>query len=168
MRDLVNRLPGGTGPSVLSDETTVAICCALRKVTGKNMKNAKALADSGRIEKLTNMTKGRGDRSSPKVMKAAAQVLNTSWQFRDLRSIYRKDGWNQNHFITPVSTLGQGRFKSHPSSNTTNQHSGSINSCIIVKTTPTERTLMHTDCVCCLLIAIKILILVTELTSQLY
>lgn len=62
MRDLVNRLPGGSGPSVLSDETMAAICCALHEVTSKNMENAKALADSGGIEKLVNITKGRGDR----------------------------------------------------------------------------------------------------------
>ncbi|XP_032335391.1 plakophilin-4 isoform X7 [Camelus ferus] len=121
MRDLVNRLPGGAGPSVLSDETVAAICCALHEVTSKNMENAKALADSGGIEKLVNITKGRGDRSSLKVVKAAAQVLNTLWQYRDLRSIYKKDGWNQNHFITPVSTLERDRFKSHPSLSTTNQ-----------------------------------------------
>lgn len=121
MRDLVNRLPGGNGPSILSDETVAAICCALHEVTSKNMENAKALADSGGIEKLVNITKGRGDRSSLKVVKAAAQVLNTLWQYRDLRSIYKKDGWNQNHFITPVSTLERDRFKSHPSLSTTNQ-----------------------------------------------
>ncbi|XP_059676712.1 plakophilin-4 isoform X4 [Gavia stellata] len=121
MRDLVNRLPGGNGPSILSDETVAAICCALHEVTSKNMENAKALADTGGIEKLVNITKGRGDRSSLKVVKAAAQVLNTLWQYRDLRSIYKKDGWNQSHFITPVSTLERERFKSHPSLSTTNQ-----------------------------------------------
>uniref|UniRef100_A0A8B9F3M6 Plakophilin 4 n=1 Tax=Amazona collaria TaxID=241587 RepID=A0A8B9F3M6_9PSIT len=121
MRDLVNRLPGGNGPSILSDETVAAICCALHEVTSKNMENAKALADTGGIEKLVNITKGRGDRSSLKVVKAAAQVLNTLWQYRDLRSIYKKDGWNQSHFITPVSTLERERFKSHPSLSTANQ-----------------------------------------------
>ncbi|XP_041487379.1 plakophilin-4 isoform X5 [Microtus oregoni] len=126
MRDLVNRLPGGNGPSILSDETVAAICCALHEVTSKNMENAKALADSGGIEKLVNITKGRGDRSSLKVVKAAAQVLNTLWQYRDLRSIYKKDGWNQNHFITPVSTLERDRFKSHPSLSTTNQQMSPI------------------------------------------
>ncbi|NXP02481.1 PKP4 protein, partial [Thinocorus orbignyianus] len=122
MRDLVNRLPGGNGSSILSDETVAAICCALHEVTSKNMENAKALADTGGIEKLVNITKGRGDRqSSLKVVKAAAQVLNTLWQYRDLRSIYKKDGWNQSHFITPVSTLERERFKSHPSLSTANQ-----------------------------------------------
>lgn len=90
------------------------------------MENAKALADTGGIEKLVNITKGRGDRSSLKVVKAAAQVLNTLWQYRDLRSIYKKDGWNQNHFITPVSTLERDRFKSHPSLSTTNQQMSPI------------------------------------------
>ncbi|XP_041433640.1 plakophilin 4 S homeolog isoform X7 [Xenopus laevis] len=121
MRDLVNRLPGGNGPSILSDDTVAAICCALHEVSNKNMENAKALADTGGIEKLVNITKGKGDRSSLKVVKAAAQVLNTLWQYRDLRSIYKKDGWNQSHFITPVSTLERERFKSQPSLSTTNQ-----------------------------------------------
>lgn len=113
MRDLVNRLPGGN-TSLLSDETVAAICCTLHEVTSKNMENAKALADTGGIEKLVNITKGRGDRYSMKVVKATAQVLNTLWQYRDLRTIYKKDGWNQNHFLTPVSTLERDRFKSQP------------------------------------------------------
>ncbi|CAG09331.1 unnamed protein product, partial [Tetraodon nigroviridis] len=113
MRDLVNRLPGGN-TTTLSDETVAAICCTLHEVTSKNMENAKALADTGGIEKLVNITKCRGDRYSMKVVKAAAQVLNTLWQYRDLRTIYKKDGWNQNHFLTPASTLERDRFKSQP------------------------------------------------------
>uniref|UniRef100_A0AAQ4P238 Plakophilin 4 n=1 Tax=Gasterosteus aculeatus aculeatus TaxID=481459 RepID=A0AAQ4P238_GASAC len=113
MRDLVNRLSGGS-TTLLSDETVAAICCTLHEVTSKNMENAKALADTGGIEKLVNITKGRGDRYSMKVVKAAAQVLNTLWQYRDLRTIYKKDGWNQNHFLTPVSTLERDKFKSQP------------------------------------------------------
>ncbi|XP_037343834.2 plakophilin-4 isoform X3 [Pungitius pungitius] len=113
MRDLVNRLPGGS-TTLVSDETVAAICCTLHEVTSKNMENAKALADTGGIEKLVNITKGRGDRYSMKVVKAAAQVLNTLWQYRDLRTIYKKEGWNQNHFLTPVSTLERDKFKSQP------------------------------------------------------
>ncbi|XP_063070100.1 plakophilin-4-like isoform X2 [Engraulis encrasicolus] len=113
MRDLVNRLPGGN-TTQLSDETVAAICCTLHEVTSKNMENAKALADTGGIEKLVNITKGRGERFSVKVVKAAAQVLSTLWQYRDLRTIYKKDGWNQNHFVTPVTTLERERFKSQP------------------------------------------------------
>ncbi|XP_059417361.1 plakophilin-4-like [Carassius carassius] len=114
MRDLVNRLPGGNSKQ-LSDDTVAAICCTLHEVTRRNMENAKALADAGGIEKLVNITKGRGEsRYSMKVVKAAAQVLNTLWQYRDLRTIYKKDGWNQNHFLTPVSTLERERFKSQP------------------------------------------------------
>ncbi|KAM9803576.1 plakophilin-4-like isoform X2 [Syngnathus typhle] len=117
MRDLVNRLPGGN-TTLLSDETVAAICCTLHEVTSRNMENAKALADTGGIEKLVNITKGRGDRFSLKVVKAAAQVLNTLWQYRDLRAIYKKDGWTQNHFLTPVSTLERDRFKSQPALHT--------------------------------------------------
>lgn len=57
----MNRLPGGN-TTLLSDETVAAICCTLHEVTSKNMENAKALADTGGIEKLVNITKGRGDR----------------------------------------------------------------------------------------------------------
>lgn len=59
MRDLVNRLPGGS-PTVLSDETVASVCCTLHEVTSRNIENAKALADSGGIEKLVDISKGRG------------------------------------------------------------------------------------------------------------
>ncbi|XP_041937220.1 plakophilin-4 isoform X2 [Alosa sapidissima] len=113
MRDLVTRLPGN-GPSLLSDETVAAVCCALHEVTSRNMENARALAHTGGIDKLVTISRGRGERYSMKVVKAAAQVLNTLWQYRDLRSIYKKDGWNQTHFITPVSTLERDRYRSQP------------------------------------------------------
>lgn len=89
MRDLVNRLPGGN-PSLLSDETVASVCCTLHEVTSRNMENAKTLADTGGIEKLVDISKGRGKGYSMKVVKAAAQVLNTLWQYRDLRTLYKQ------------------------------------------------------------------------------
>ncbi|TRY65906.1 hypothetical protein DNTS_007264 [Danionella cerebrum] len=102
MRDLVTRLPGN-GPSLLSDETVAAVCCALHEVTSRNMENARALAQTGGIDKLVTISRGRGERYSMKVVKAAAQ-----------------DGWNQNHFITPVSTLERDRYRSQPTLPTSN------------------------------------------------
>ncbi|XP_059183566.1 plakophilin-4-like [Centropristis striata] len=113
MRDLVNRLPGNS-PTVLSDETVASVCCTLHEVTSRNMENAKALADSGGIEKLVDISKGRGKGYSMKVVKAAAQVLNTLWQYRELRNLYKQDGWNYTHFVTPVSTLERDRYLSQP------------------------------------------------------
>uniref|UniRef100_A0A8D2ZKV9 Plakophilin-4-like n=1 Tax=Scophthalmus maximus TaxID=52904 RepID=A0A8D2ZKV9_SCOMX len=113
MRDLVNRLPG-SNPSVLSDDTVASVCCTLHEVTSRNMENAKALANSGGIEKLVDISKGRGKGYSMKVVKAAAQVLNTLWQYRELRSLYKQDGWNYTHFVTPVSTLERDRYRSQP------------------------------------------------------
>uniref|UniRef100_A0A1A8Q543 Plakophilin 4 n=2 Tax=Nothobranchius rachovii TaxID=451742 RepID=A0A1A8Q543_9TELE len=113
MRDLVNRLPGGS-PSVLSDDTVASVCCTLHEVTSRNMENAKALADSGGIEKLVDISKGRGKGYSMKVVKAAAQVLNTLWHYRELRNLYKQDGWNYTHFVTPVSTLERDRYRSQP------------------------------------------------------
>uniref|UniRef100_W5KU10 Plakophilin 4 n=1 Tax=Astyanax mexicanus TaxID=7994 RepID=W5KU10_ASTMX len=135
MRDLVNRLPGGS-TTLLSDETVAAICCTLHEVSSKNMENAKALADTGGIEKLVNITKGRGERYSMKVVKAAAQVLNTLWQYRDLRTIYKKDGWNQNHFLTPVSTLERDRFKSQPALPTASLQMSPVHQTGSAKTSP--------------------------------
>ncbi|XP_061571475.1 plakophilin-4-like isoform X2 [Cololabis saira] len=113
MRDLVNRLPGGS-PSLLSDDTVASVCCTLHEVTSRNVENAKALADSGGIEKLVDISKGRGKGYSMKVVKAAAQVLNTLWQYRELRTLYKQDGWNYTHFVTPVSTLERDRYRSQP------------------------------------------------------
>ncbi|XP_028972362.1 plakophilin-4 isoform X3 [Esox lucius] len=113
MRDLVNRLPGGS-PSLLSDETVASVCCTLHEVTSRNMENAKALADTGGIEKLVDISQGRGKGYSMKVVKTAAQVLNALWQYKDLRTFYKQDGWHHGHFITPVSTLERDRYRSQP------------------------------------------------------
>ncbi|XP_072416755.1 catenin delta-2-like isoform X1 [Chiloscyllium punctatum] len=129
MRDLVHRLPGGssstgtgTGTSAvsktISDETITAICCALHEVITKNMENAKALRDSGGIEKLISIAKSKGDKHSPKVVKAASQVLNSMWQYRDLRSLYKKDGWSQYHFVASASTIERDRQRPYSSSRT--------------------------------------------------
>ncbi|XP_059801373.1 catenin delta-2-like isoform X2 [Hypanus sabinus] len=150
MRDLVHRLPGGssntgTGSSTISktisDETITAICCALHEVITKNMENAKALRDSGGIEKLIGIAKSKGDKHSPKVVKAASQVLNSMWQYRDLRSLYKKsnwqdggpsggkptaqgpsqgeqDGWSQYHFVASSSTIERDRQRPYSSSRT--------------------------------------------------
>ncbi|KAE8597486.1 hypothetical protein XENTR_v10016486 [Xenopus tropicalis] len=96
MRDLVHRLPGGNNSNnsaskAMSDDTVTAICCTLHEVITKNMENAKALRDAGGIEKLVGISKSKGDKHSPKVVKAASQVLNSMWQYRDLRSLYKKD-----------------------------------------------------------------------------
>lgn len=67
MRDLVTRLPGN-GPSLLSDETVAAVCCALHEVTSRNMENARALAQTGGIDKLVTISRGRGERYMPLFM----------------------------------------------------------------------------------------------------
>ncbi|XP_074918783.1 catenin delta-2 isoform X3 [Chelonoidis abingdonii] len=99
MRDLVHRLPGGNNSNssaskTMSDDTVTAICCTLHEVITKNMENAKALRDAGGIEKLVGISKSKGDKHSPKVVKAASQVLNSMWQYRDLRSLYKKNQYS--------------------------------------------------------------------------
>ncbi|KAK6299549.1 hypothetical protein J4Q44_G00295820 [Coregonus suidteri] len=137
MRDLVHRLPGssnsstggsggtssGTGapvaPSkIMSDDTVTAICCALHEVMTKNMENAKALRDAGGIEKLIGIARSKGDKHSAKVVKAASQVLSSMWQYRDLRSLYKKDGYSQYHFVGSASTIERDRQRPYSSSRT--------------------------------------------------
>uniref|UniRef100_A0A3Q3J779 Catenin delta 2 n=1 Tax=Monopterus albus TaxID=43700 RepID=A0A3Q3J779_MONAL len=123
MRDLIHRLPGGsssppTPSKTMSDETVTAICCALHEVITKNMENAKALRDAGGIEKLISIVRSKGDKHSAKVVKAASQVLSSMWQYRDLRSLYKKDGYSQYHFLGSASTIERDRQKPYTSSRT--------------------------------------------------
>ncbi|XP_076152010.1 catenin delta-2b isoform X3 [Alosa pseudoharengus] len=131
MRDLVHRLPGGNNNNssggapasslagkTMSDDTITAICCALHEVITKNMENTKALRDAGGIEKLIGIARSKGDKHSPKVVKAASQVLNSMWQYRDLRSLYKKDGYSQYHFVGSSSTIERDRQRPYSSSRT--------------------------------------------------
>ncbi|XP_056277637.1 catenin delta-2-like [Pseudoliparis swirei] len=136
MRDLVQRLPGGSNNNntsgggggssnsstlagkTMSDDTVTAICCALHEVITKNMENTKALRDAGGIEKLIGIARNKGDKHSPKVVKAASQVLNSMWQYRDLRSLYKKDGYSQYHFVGSSSTIERDRQRPYSSSRT--------------------------------------------------
>uniref|UniRef100_A0A3B5MJU0 Uncharacterized protein n=1 Tax=Xiphophorus couchianus TaxID=32473 RepID=A0A3B5MJU0_9TELE len=122
MRDLIHRLPGSscssTPSKAMSDDTVTAICCALHEVITKNMENAKALRDSGGIEKLIGIARSKGDKHSAKVVKAASQVLSSLWQYRDLRSLYKKDGYSQHHFVGSASTIERDRQRPYSSSRT--------------------------------------------------
>uniref|UniRef100_A0A8C6KX17 Catenin (cadherin-associated protein), delta 2b n=1 Tax=Nothobranchius furzeri TaxID=105023 RepID=A0A8C6KX17_NOTFU len=136
MRDLVHRLPGGSNNNntssggggnanssslvgkTMSDDTITAICCALHEVITKNMENTKALRDAGGIEKLIGIARSKGDKHNPKVVKAASQVLNSMWQYRDLRSLYKKDGYSQYHFVGSSSTIERDRQRPYSSSRT--------------------------------------------------
>ncbi|TNM97699.1 hypothetical protein fugu_013945 [Takifugu bimaculatus] len=134
MRDLVHRLPGGSNNNngssggggnatsllgkTMSDDTITAICCALHEVITKNMENTKALRDAGGIEKLIGIARSKGDKHSPKVVKAASQVLSSMWQYRDLRSLYKKDGYSQYHFVGSSSTIERDRQRPYSSSRT--------------------------------------------------
>uniref|UniRef100_A0A8C5N8T8 Catenin delta-2-like n=1 Tax=Gouania willdenowi TaxID=441366 RepID=A0A8C5N8T8_GOUWI len=115
MRDLIHRLPGCSSSS---NDTVTAICCALHEVITKNMENAKALRDAGGIEKLIGIARSKGDKHSAKVVKAASQVLSSMWQYRDLRSLYRKDGYSQYHFVGSASTIERDRQRPYSSSRT--------------------------------------------------
>uniref|UniRef100_A0A8C6P5T3 Catenin delta 2 n=1 Tax=Nothobranchius furzeri TaxID=105023 RepID=A0A8C6P5T3_NOTFU len=120
MRDLIHRLPGSSSSNnnAMSDDTVTAICCALHEVITKNMENAKALRDAGGIEKLIGIARSKGDKHSAKVVKAASQVLSSMWQYRDLRSLYKKDGYSQHHFVGSASTIERDRQRPYSSSRT--------------------------------------------------
>ncbi|MED6273442.1 Catenin delta-2 [Characodon lateralis] len=108
----------GTPSKAMSDDTVTAICCALHEVITKNMENAKVLRDAGGIEKLIGIARSKGDKHSAKVVKAASQVLSSMWQYRDLRSLYKKDGYSQHHFVGSASTIERDRQRPYSSSRT--------------------------------------------------
>uniref|UniRef100_A0A6Q2ZBL1 Catenin (cadherin-associated protein), delta 2b n=1 Tax=Esox lucius TaxID=8010 RepID=A0A6Q2ZBL1_ESOLU len=151
MRDLVHRLPGvnnnnssggpaaGTTGKTMSDDTVTAICCALHEVITKNMENTKALRDAGGIEKLIGIARSKGDKHTPKVVKAASQVLNSMWQYRDLRSLYKKDGYSQYHFVGSSSTIERDRQRPYSSSRTP--------SISPVRTSPNNRSGESSQCI---------------------
>ncbi|XP_067342736.1 catenin delta-2 isoform X4 [Channa argus] len=158
MRDLIHRLPGSssssnnnatssgtsgtTGPpsKAMSDDTVTAICCALHEVITKNMENAKALRDAGGIEKLIGIVRSKGEKHSAKVVKAASQVLSSMWQYRDLRSLYKKDGYSQYHFVGSASTIERDRQRPYSSSRTP--------SVSPVRTSPNNRSASHSHQSC--------------------
>uniref|UniRef100_UPI00358E580B catenin delta-2-like isoform X2 n=1 Tax=Myxine glutinosa TaxID=7769 RepID=UPI00358E580B len=114
MRDLVERLPeaGMAGQMAYNDSTLTAVCCALHEVTTSNMENAKALRDAGGIERLVALARGKSDGVAAKVVRAAIQVLSSLWLYRDLRTLYKKDGWTQQHFTGTASAMDRPRFPS--------------------------------------------------------
>jgi len=87
------------------------------------MENAKSLRDASGIEKLVYMSKIR-DMYEPRVVKAANQVLVTLWRFKDLRVLYKKDGWNAGHFTPGTRTTTRptpNPMSSTPSTQLSNQ-----------------------------------------------
>ncbi|XP_002742237.2 catenin delta-2-like, partial [Saccoglossus kowalevskii] len=105
MRDLVFCLPGGPGEqaSKRSVDMTISVLNCLHEVILRNMENAKSLRDASGIEKLVTMSKMR-DKFDMRIVRAANQVLVTLWGFKDLRILYKKDGWNAGHFTPSLRT----------------------------------------------------------------
>ncbi|XP_061411928.1 catenin delta-2-like [Lethenteron reissneri] len=133
LRDLVQRLPPppgavtavpGDGTDVSAcDVSTAAVCCTLHEVVNKNAENARALRDAGGIERLVGVTRAKAGRHSQKVVRAAAQVLTLLWQHRELRGLYKKDGWVQGDFTPPLSSSDWDKVKLYetPSSSPANR-----------------------------------------------
>ncbi|XP_072045066.1 catenin delta-2-like isoform X2 [Amphiura filiformis] len=143
MRDLVLRLPGGpprdNEQKQLSNDSLTAILNALHEVILRNAENSKSLRDSSGIDRLVSITQNRAN-YPPVVVKAAFQVLSTMWSFKDLRVLYKKDGYDEQHFSPGFWSVGKGgsssatgspaRFNTLPTSGTPKesqqQRSGSV------------------------------------------
>ncbi|XP_038052924.1 catenin delta-2-like isoform X3 [Patiria miniata] len=120
MRDLVFRLPSSdvsassatdSSRQQLSTDTLVAILNALQEMINRNPENSKSLRDASGIEKLVSITKSR-NKYPPTVIKCAFQVLSTMWNFKDLRPLYKQDGWEEQHFSPGVWTTSRSPNKS--------------------------------------------------------
>ncbi|XP_022094303.1 catenin delta-2-like isoform X3 [Acanthaster planci] len=118
MKDLVYRLPsgdvsvaGGSDSRQLSTDSLVAVLNALQELISRNAENSKCLRDASGIEKLVSITKLHNKYPSA-VIKCAFQVLSTMWGFRDLRPLYKQDGWDEQDFNPGVWTTTRSPLKS--------------------------------------------------------
>ncbi|XP_071796266.1 splicing regulator ARVCF-like isoform X8 [Asterias amurensis] len=115
MRDLVFRLPSGSVAAdnkQLSTDSLTAVLSALQELINKNAENSKSLRDASGIEKLVSITKSR-NKYSQTIVKCAYQVLNTMWGFKDLRALYKQDGWDEQHFNPGIWTTTKSPSKSN-------------------------------------------------------
>ncbi|XP_039623550.1 catenin delta-1 isoform X1 [Polypterus senegalus] len=113
MPNLVANLPGGQQQPVknLSEDTIISVLSTVNEVLVHNVEAAKKLKECQGIEKLVLINKD-GNRSDREV-RAAGQVLQTVWAYKELRRPLEKDGWKKTDFMvnlspTPRKTGGPG------------------------------------------------------------
>lgn len=101
MRDLVSRLPGPAATdNRITEQTWGALLCTIHQVVNRNLDNAKALRDAGGIKKIVPIANTKDNKYSPKIVKAANQVLITTWNLKDLRGAIKKEGWEHTKEVT--------------------------------------------------------------------
>ncbi|XP_066574769.1 catenin delta-1 isoform X2 [Amia ocellicauda] len=98
--NLVSNLPGGQQQPAksLEEETVVSVLSTLNEVLQANLEGAKTLRQSQGIEKLVLINKD-GNRAEREV-RAAGQVLQTVWGYKELRRPLEKEGWKKTDFTT--------------------------------------------------------------------
>uniref|UniRef100_A0A8C6TX87 ARVCF delta catenin family member a n=1 Tax=Neogobius melanostomus TaxID=47308 RepID=A0A8C6TX87_9GOBI len=93
LRDLVGNLPCGQQHPAknLEGDTVVSILNTIHEIITDSPENARALIQGHAVQKLVAINKSR-------YTKAASQVLQTIWAYKDLRHTLTKAGWNKSHF----------------------------------------------------------------------
>ncbi|XP_069370163.1 splicing regulator ARVCF isoform X2 [Paralichthys olivaceus] len=102
LRDLVGNLPCGQQHPAknLEGDTVVSILNTIHEIITDSPENARALIQGHAVQKLVAINKSS---QSARETKAASQVLQTIWVYKDLRNTLNKAGWNKSHF-KPTTT----------------------------------------------------------------
>ena len=102
MQDLVSSLPSGQQRPAknLEEDTVVAILNTIHEIVTDSTENARSLIQAQAIGKLAAINRTS---QSPHETKAASQVHQTVWSYKDLRNALTKEGWNKSHFQPTVN-----------------------------------------------------------------
>uniref|UniRef100_H3CUH2 ARVCF delta catenin family member n=1 Tax=Tetraodon nigroviridis TaxID=99883 RepID=H3CUH2_TETNG len=111
LRDLVGNLPSGQQHPAknLEGDTVVSLLNTIHEIITDSPENARALIQGHAVQKLVSINKSS---QSARETKAASQVLQAIWTYKELRSALNKKGWAKSHFKVPKPTTSGGTKKS--------------------------------------------------------
>ncbi|XP_061731677.1 splicing regulator ARVCF isoform X1 [Nerophis ophidion] len=104
LRDLVANLPCGQQRPAknLEGDTVVSLLNTIHEIVSDSQENARALIHGHAIQKLVAISKSS---QSSRETRAACQVLQSIWTYKDLRTSLIKAGWNKSHFKPTTTTV---------------------------------------------------------------
>ncbi|CAB1352903.1 unnamed protein product, partial [Coregonus sp. 'balchen'] len=98
-------LPKRTQPTKaknLEGDTVVAILNTIHEIISDSPENTRGLIQGHGIQKLVAINKTS---QSVRDTKAASQVLQTVWAYKELRNLLYRGGWNKSHFKSTTSGM---------------------------------------------------------------
>ncbi|XP_064602948.1 catenin delta-2-like isoform X3 [Liolophura sinensis] len=112
MQRLVSKLPAPNVKSTSPDDTICAILATLHEVIKDHADFALFLFRESGVPPLRDIAQSR-HRYTARTIKFASSVLRTMWQFRELQSVYKREGYTDRDFLT-VSTMARPESATSP------------------------------------------------------